>query len=164
MLSDRFWERGMKYIAEMFQYHAPEYQQVAWRASLDDKKISDEAFGKAVKFIGGSLKQWNQTTNLAALVLEYVDDIYKIELRGKAIESQNPAWPKQLPAATPETKTIVAFHEFAYARFKSLADAECPRPADEGVANYTRRMQGKILSECRVNGKAIPQQYAEAWI
>lgn len=162
MLSDRFWQHGMKYIAEMFQYHTPEYQQVAWRANLDEKYVTDEAFGKAVKFIGGSLKQWNQTTNLAALVMEYVEDVYRPQARIDAINARV-AWPKQLKAATPDGNVLLEFHKTAYAYFRKMADGEDGRKPGESVHDYVSRMNQKFLSECRKSSVAIPRQYAEAW-
>lgn len=164
MITDNFWAHGMKLVSETFKISPDEKQQRTWRTMLDDSGVTDEQFGKAVKFIVANIKQWFPNHNLVALVQEYITDVYRPQAQAAALNAQNQPWPKQLRAATSDGNALLAFHKAAHEHFKQQADGADPRRAGETVNDYELRIRAKFLTRCRMDGIAIPRPYAEAWV
>ncbi len=157
MISDKFWAHGIKVLGETYQCAPPEEQQKAWRAVLDVENITDEDFGRAIKYIITNVKQWFPSFNLAAMILEWRSDVKPFSQR---IANSEP--PKQLQEPRHIGELLSGFHRMLFDRANEVKRKtkilEC-----ETIHDYCERCQVEAIQQLERENIEIPAPY-KAWL
>lgn len=155
MVSDRFWAYGLKLVSDAFGVKLEEGRLKVWRGVMDERKVSDEDFSEAIKYIISHVKQFNSTSNLAAMVIEYIEDVKPTYIRRESAEWEGY---KGLPEPKSIGELLAGFNRKVFDKTNEFKDSEA-RKVDETYIEFCNRCMILAIDELESRDEQIPDSY-----